>query len=369
MRKRTGRPLRFAAIPNETIDDAVNLDLTALGLLAVLIRHRDGWDVTLADIGARYGYGERVLARAMGMLQVARYVVKIRVMDLRGLWSTEIVVYDTPATDEEIADLLASVRDEPDVRDVQIIPPTKTAQAYATKRREKLRTDSTFFTTRCDLRKHSESRGRTDSRIYRHSVSAGVSKKTSRRENTKDSSSPNPLTSAQPSRMRPAQEEEGSNDIETAGGGRTDAARDTKVQEHADEAAALVAELPAVAAQAGRPLGRRLRVDEASRLTTAITDALARGWTTSQLRGALTEGLGSAQSVVATWHHRLAGLGDPPTPAAGESTATALPPWCGQCAPNRRLETPDGEDGGPCPRCNPRAIRRAAAAQASGGER
>ena len=58
MRKRTGRPQRFAAIPNTTIDDALSLDLTALGLLAVLLRHRDGWEITLKDIGARYGYGE-----------------------------------------------------------------------------------------------------------------------------------------------------------------------------------------------------------------------------------------------------------------------------------------------------------------------
>ena len=47
MRKRTGRPQRFAAIPNTTIDDALNLDLTALGLLAVAVA---GADVLEGDL-------------------------------------------------------------------------------------------------------------------------------------------------------------------------------------------------------------------------------------------------------------------------------------------------------------------------------
>lgn len=139
MKKRSGRPARFAAVPNETIDDAPALDLTALGLLAVLIRHQDGWDVTLAEIARKYGYGRDGLAAAMGLLQVARYVVKIRVMVWEGnQWSTEVVVYDTPATDAEVSALLASVERERDVRQVQLIEPTAAAKAAAAKRRAKL---------------------------------------------------------------------------------------------------------------------------------------------------------------------------------------------------------------------------------------
>ncbi|HEV2251850.1 MAG TPA: hypothetical protein VGS06_01525, partial [Streptosporangiaceae bacterium] len=37
-----------------------------------------------------------------------------------------------------------------------------------------------------------------------------------------------------------------------------------------------------------------------------------------------------------------------------------LPPWCGQCPPNRRLEDDDGYDAGPCPRCNPKAAKESA---------
>lgn len=139
MRKRSGRPPRFAAIPNQTIDDAASLDFMALGLLAVLLRHQDGWEITLAEIGEKYGYGREALANAMGALQVARYVIKIRSMAVEtNQWSTEVYVYDTPATDEEAAAVLAAVEADPGVRRAEIIQPTATATARADKRRAKL---------------------------------------------------------------------------------------------------------------------------------------------------------------------------------------------------------------------------------------
>jgi hypothetical protein len=139
VRKRSGRPPRFAAVPNETIDDAVSLDFMALGLLTVLLRHRDGWEITLAEIGEKYGYGRDAMAQAMGLLQVARYVVKIRIMSAaERRWSTEVIVYDTPASDEEIAELMESIEREADVRTVQMIQPTAAAAEKAAKRQEKL---------------------------------------------------------------------------------------------------------------------------------------------------------------------------------------------------------------------------------------
>jgi hypothetical protein len=139
VRKRSGRPPRYAAVPNETIDDAPSLDFMALALLTILLRHRDGWDITLAQIGAKYGYGRDAMANAMGLLQVARYVVKVRMMSAStNQWSTEVCVYDTPATDEEVAALLAAVSREPGVRAAQVIEPTKAAIAHAAKRRSKL---------------------------------------------------------------------------------------------------------------------------------------------------------------------------------------------------------------------------------------
>ncbi|MFJ1900494.1 hypothetical protein [Streptomyces sp. NPDC088115] len=139
MRKRSGRQPRYAAIPNETIDDAPHLDFMALGLLNVLLRHRDGWDITLAEIGSKYGYGRDAMSGAMGLLQVARYVIKIRLMSVEGnQWSTEVCVYDTPATDTEVAALLADAEREPGVKRAQVIEPTPTAFAAAKRRLVKL---------------------------------------------------------------------------------------------------------------------------------------------------------------------------------------------------------------------------------------
>ncbi|MFI1452123.1 hypothetical protein [Streptomyces virginiae] len=203
MKKRSGRPARFAAVPNDTVDDAVAMDLEALGLLAVLIRHQDGWDIQLATIARQYGYGRDGLAGAMGLLQVARYVVKIRVMAWEGnQWSTEVVVYDTPATDAEVSALLASVEREPEVRQVQLIEPTPKALAAAAKRRAKLagKPSGKLSITVPRLPESRES-GLTcendsiaqvapDSRDSRVSGNAGVTKKTVSQKTTEDDQAP-----------------------------------------------------------------------------------------------------------------------------------------------------------------------------------
>lgn len=138
-RTRHGRQRGFAAIPNVTIDDAPRLDFMALGLLTVLLRQKDGWDITLERVGKKYGYGRESLANAMGLLQVARYVVKVRIQDSgTSQWRTEIITYDTPASPGEIDTLLNEIASEPGVKDIQIIEPTQTARGRARARWEKL---------------------------------------------------------------------------------------------------------------------------------------------------------------------------------------------------------------------------------------
>ncbi|MFE4539618.1 hypothetical protein ACFRKB_31910 [Streptomyces scopuliridis] len=139
MRKRSGRPPRFAAVPNETIDDANSLDLEALGLLTVVLRHRDGYEITLPEIAEKYGYGRDGLAGAWGLLQVARYIIKVKIQWGRdNQWATEVVVYDTPATDDEVRELLSSIAGEANVRTVKLEPPTKTARERAAKHAAKV---------------------------------------------------------------------------------------------------------------------------------------------------------------------------------------------------------------------------------------
>ena len=123
------------------------------------------------------------------------------------------------------------------------------------------------------------------------------------------------------------------------------------------EAAALVADLPTLAARAGRPLARALRADETNRLTALVTAALARGWTAEQIRAVLADDLRTARSPVATWHARLSNLGNPPAPAA-----PAAPPKCDECNPFRWIEDDEGRPLERCPTCHPAlAVRRLAA--------
>ncbi|MCY0923895.1 hypothetical protein OS965_38180 [Streptomyces sp. H27-G5] len=193
MRKRSGRPPRFAAIPNETVDDAVQLDFMALSLLTVLLRHRDGWDITLEEIGEKYGYGEDAMAGAMGLLQVARYVVKVRIMQRVGnLWSTDVAVYDVPATDEDVEELLVTIREEqPDARRIEVVPPTKTALAKAAKRRAKLAPRVREFP---DSGVSRENRVKPqvvpDSGVSRDPGDPGVSKKTVSKKTREDNPAP-----------------------------------------------------------------------------------------------------------------------------------------------------------------------------------
>lgn len=193
MRKRSGRPPRYAAVPNETIDDAVQLDFMALALLTILLRHRDGWDITMARIGHRYGYGEEAMAGAMGLLQAARYVVKVRYMRREGnQWATEVAVYDVPATDDEVDDLLAAIEEEnPDARRIEVIPPTKTAIEKAAKRRTKI------VPRLREIRDSGTTWGNTvkpqvvpDSGVSRDSGDPGVTKKTNSKKKTNTKNPP-----------------------------------------------------------------------------------------------------------------------------------------------------------------------------------
>jgi hypothetical protein len=188
-RTRRGRQPNFAQIPNATIDDAQNLDLVALGLLTVLLRQKDGFEITIERVGRRYGYGRDAMANAMGLLQVARYVVKVRVQDAKNAqWSTEIVTYDTPASDEEIAALLTGIADEAGVGDVRLIEPTPTAVKRAQIRAEKLQKAKGRSTASSQVGPtagkpalgsvETDNKGEPECRVSRQSASPTVSKKT-----------------------------------------------------------------------------------------------------------------------------------------------------------------------------------------------
>jgi len=194
-RIRHGREPGFAMIPNTTIDDTDNLDLTALGLLTVLLRQKDGWEITLERVGKRYGYGRDAMANAMGLLQVARYVVKVRVQNgSNAQWSTEIITYAIPPSDAEVAELLVGIAEEPGVSDVRLIEPTPTAVKRAQARLKKLRKDEPgepeFPQVSPSDGKPAvgdselDKKGDPECRVFRQSANPAVSKKTVLEENS-----------------------------------------------------------------------------------------------------------------------------------------------------------------------------------------
>jgi hypothetical protein len=103
----------------------------------------------------------------------------------------------------------------------------------------------------------------------------------------------------------------------------------------------------------GWPLSQSQR----HRLSPAITAAVALGWPPDKLAqhvGANIDGVRNAYAVLTV---RLAELPGPPTAVVWR----ARPAWCGRCAPEtRRIEHPDGTDGGRCPICHPLATAQIA---------
>jgi hypothetical protein len=137
MRKISNVRTRFAQVPNETIDDT-DLDFMALALLVILLRQKDGWDITMKRIGRKYGYGEYPMSSAMGMLQAARYTAKLRVQKTSGEWTVVIVVSDFPMDDGEVSDHMDTVAEEPDVAEVRFIEPPGSAVKRFSERQARL---------------------------------------------------------------------------------------------------------------------------------------------------------------------------------------------------------------------------------------
>jgi hypothetical protein len=108
VRKRASRPPRFVAIDNGAADDD-QLHVLALGLLTLLLRARDGDDVTVEGISKRRKEGREALAGAMRNLVSRAYVVKFKVHGADGKWRTEFTADSIPFTREDIAEMLPEV--------------------------------------------------------------------------------------------------------------------------------------------------------------------------------------------------------------------------------------------------------------------
>ena len=140
MKKRPSRPARFVAVDNGAADDD-GLHVLALGLLTLLLRAKDGDDVTVEGISKRRKEGREALSGAMRNLVSRAYVVKFKIHGADGKWRTEFSADSIPFTRDDVAEMLPGVME--DARAVRVEPewldpraeadrPTETRRSVAT---------------------------------------------------------------------------------------------------------------------------------------------------------------------------------------------------------------------------------------------
>ncbi|MER7050554.1 hypothetical protein [Streptomyces jumonjinensis] len=129
------------AIDNGAADDE-ELHVLALGLLTLLLRAKDGDDVTVEGISKRRKEGREALAGAMRNLVSRAYVVKFKIHGVDAKWRTEFSADSIRFTRDDVAAMIAEI-EESGCRSVRVEPewidpredggrPTETRRSSAT---------------------------------------------------------------------------------------------------------------------------------------------------------------------------------------------------------------------------------------------
>ncbi len=136
MRKRVSKPPRFVALDNGAVDTLRSM--TAKGLLATLIRAKDGDDVTVEVLSKTHDEGRETLTKAMRALVDDAFVVKFKiqrdkseVVELEdgktetkrgGSWYTTFTVDSIPFTLDDVASMLEDIHSTGNVKAVRVEP-------------------------------------------------------------------------------------------------------------------------------------------------------------------------------------------------------------------------------------------------------
>lgn len=346
--------LPFTMVPNVVARDC-RISLRAAGLLLHLLSFPPGWNTSVASIAACRREGKHAVGRAMQELKAAGYVVQHRQHNPktgRFEWFLgvripyEVLTDDPPTLDGESGGQAdggtAATGRGP-------VPTPRSSRG----RRSRSSTDSralegAFPQVRPIDRFSGDG---TMTRFTMHGESGHITKT----DKNKDLPLPPASQPESPPTVDPTLKgREGKGE----GGSKTRARRRLSPP-RSEPAPEIVSKL--IAAAPARHRGTL----KASRRSwwPAVQAALDAGWTLTDLAAILVtpwpSDCRSPAGLVASRLYQAAQEGPP----ADVSPAPRAVPHCGQCSPVRRLEDEDGNDLGPCPRCNPAYWAVAAAAE------
>ncbi|WP_333737263.1 hypothetical protein [Streptomyces sp. IBSBF 2806] len=313
------------AIDNGAADDG-ELHVLALGLLTLLLRARDGDDVTVEGISKRRKEGREALAGAMRNLVSRAYVVKFKVHGADGKWRTEFTADSIPFTRDDITEMLPevsagarAVRVEPEWLDPRTDDrPTGTRRPVATSKNEASSQVGTTYGIPT---------------VGPTTVGSAAAKKIKTVKEDSLSGSRDSRDASPPEGEREAAASEG-NSVPADALCAVPAPRDGQADDgQPSELLEMLLGLP------GR---ERMNRDEvAEMLLPLAVEAIAVGWTAPKLRTHLARGCDPERvyDPAAIYRKHLKKL--PPAPASASGHPAAAAPQCSKCNGSGLAEDPE----------------------------
>lgn len=312
---------RYTVMPNRIVQDDLALSARALGVLTYLLSLKDGWCTSAERVAARFKEGRGAIRTALAEIEAAGYLRRVRRQDERGRWSTTWHLTDDPHHWEQDLEPDHEQRTAPE-------PPAHTAPTG---------TDDRFLAvgvTSDDaaLPQVKPTTGNRSS-VSRSSVSRSSYKEPHKKN------LPFPRRSA-------ADNQDGQKGRE----GKPSSKTTSKTAPARPDVDRRILDT----ILAGVPTRYRGSVAAARRRWwPAAQAALDVGWTAADLAQHLAVPWPvDSRSPVGLVASRLWDAANEPPPGDATPGPRAVE-HCGQCSPVRRLEDEDGNDLGPCPRCNP----------------